>query len=75
MAKFNPPENFSFDRLEEWPAWRQRFSRYRTATKLSKMDKEVQVRIGQLLGLDPDHGPPVSDLWCMGRVKQSMTNT
>nr|XP_023665577.1 uncharacterized protein K02A2.6-like [Paramormyrops kingsleyae] len=43
MAKFNPPDSFNFGRPAEWPSWRQRFSRYRVATKLSKEDKEVQV--------------------------------
>ncbi|CAL9696492.1 unnamed protein product [Knipowitschia caucasica] len=35
MAKFPPPEAFDFSRPEHWPEWRQRFQRYRTATKLS----------------------------------------
>lgn len=43
MAKFNPPSNFSFDKPSEWPEWRQRFMRYRTATKLDKEDGAVQV--------------------------------
>ncbi|KAI2647390.1 Transposon Tf2-8 polyprotein [Labeo rohita] len=43
MSKFNPPESFNFDRPSEWPTWRQRFARFRTATKLSKEDKEVQI--------------------------------
>lgn len=29
--------------LSEWPVWKQRFSRYRLATKLSAEDGEVQV--------------------------------
>ncbi|KAL1249361.1 hypothetical protein QQF64_020366 [Cirrhinus molitorella] len=43
MSKFSPPESFTFDHPSEWPTWRQRFARYRTATKLSKEDKEVQI--------------------------------
>ncbi|KAL3056877.1 hypothetical protein OYC64_007371 [Pagothenia borchgrevinki] len=43
MAKFNPPANFSFDKPTEWPDWRQRFERYRLATKLDKDDGRVQV--------------------------------
>ncbi|KAJ8259412.1 hypothetical protein GJAV_G00168980 [Gymnothorax javanicus] len=43
MAKFNPPENFNFERPGDWPAWRQRFTRYRSAAKLSLEDGEVQV--------------------------------
>ncbi|KAK9519969.1 hypothetical protein VZT92_022659 [Zoarces viviparus] len=43
MAKFNPPMNFSFDKPGEWPEWKQRFVRFRTATKLDKEDGTVQV--------------------------------
>ncbi|KAK0134017.1 hypothetical protein N1851_030423 [Merluccius polli] len=37
MAKFHPPTNFSFDKPAEWPDWKRRFVRFRTATKLKKM--------------------------------------
>lgn len=43
MAKFNPPESFSFDKPTEWPDWKRRFERYRTATELNKKSGEVQV--------------------------------
>ena len=43
MAKFNPPDSFAFDRPNEWGDWKQRFQRYRLATKLNKEDGEVQV--------------------------------
>ncbi|KAL6482004.1 hypothetical protein MHYP_G00100840 [Metynnis hypsauchen] len=43
MAKFNPPSEFKFDRPADWPEWKQRFSRYRLATKLSKDNGEIQV--------------------------------
>lgn len=43
MAKFPPPESFDFSRPEQWPEWRQRFQRYRVATKLNLEDGEVQV--------------------------------
>ncbi|KAK0156229.1 hypothetical protein N1851_000482 [Merluccius polli] len=43
MAKFNPPTNFSFDKPAEWPDWKQRFVRFRSATKLNKEDGAVQV--------------------------------
>lgn len=43
MAKFNPPDSFAFDRPNEWGEWKQRFQRYRIATKLNKGDGEVQV--------------------------------
>ena len=43
MAKFNPPANFPFDKPTEWSDWKQRFERYRLATKLNKDEGEVQV--------------------------------
>lgn len=43
MAKFNPPADFSFDKPTEWPDWKQRFERYRVATKLNKDEGAVQV--------------------------------
>ena len=43
MAKFDPPTNFDFNKPAEWPDWRKRFSRYRTATKLDKESAEIQI--------------------------------
>lgn len=43
MAKFNPPDNFDFCTPSKWPEWRERFMRYRSATKLNKEDGDVQV--------------------------------
>ena len=43
MAKFGPPEPFDFTHPAEWPVWRQRFSRFRVASKLNKETGEVQV--------------------------------
>ena len=43
MAKFAPPQQFDFAQPAEWPTWRQRFSRFRVASKLDKEDGEVQV--------------------------------
>lgn len=43
MAKFNPPSEFKFDRPADWPEWKQRFSRYRLATKLSRDNGDIQV--------------------------------
>lgn len=43
MSKFSPPENFRFDQPAMWPEWRERFGRFRLATKLHKEDGEVQV--------------------------------
>lgn len=35
--------NFDFSHPERWPEWRQRFHRYRIATKLDKEEAEVQI--------------------------------
>jgi len=43
MAKFKPPQNFNFEKPGEWPAWRQRFTRFRSATKLNYEDGDVQI--------------------------------
>lgn len=43
MSKFNAPEAFNFAQPATWPAWIQRFSRFRIATKLNKENSEVQV--------------------------------
>lgn len=43
MAKFHPPESLDFTRPEQWPEWRQRFQRYRLATKLNDESGAVQV--------------------------------
>ena len=40
---FKPPDNFDFSRPEVWPTWRQRFLRYRTASKLATDSFDVQV--------------------------------
>ena len=45
MTKFNPPTNFPLDKPGEWPEWKQRFVRFRTATKLDKEDGPIQVSI------------------------------
>lgn len=38
-------EGFAFDRPNEWADCKQRFQRFRMATKLSKEDREVQVSL------------------------------
>ena len=43
MLKINPPENFEFTKPQLWPEWKQRFTRYRIATKLNKEDDEIQI--------------------------------
>ena len=56
MSKFNPPSNFQFDKPNEWPEWRDRFSCYRLATKLNKDDGEVQVSaLIYVMGNEAEH--------------------
>ncbi|NRA93585.1 MAG: reverse transcriptase family protein [Psychroserpens sp.] len=43
MSKLPVPEEFDFTRPASWPAWKIRFQRYRTATKLDREDGSVQV--------------------------------
>jgi hypothetical protein len=43
MAKLQPPENFDFSSPNKWNNWKQRFSFYRTASKLHKEDEDIQV--------------------------------
>ena len=43
MPKFNPPDSFQFDKPADWPEWKQRFLRFRTATKLDRETPTVQV--------------------------------
>ncbi|XP_043203586.1 uncharacterized protein K02A2.6-like [Amphibalanus amphitrite] len=38
MPGFHPPEDFDFTSPEKWPAWRDRFIRYRLASGLHKED-------------------------------------
>ena len=45
MPKFNPPECFQFDKQADWPGWKQRFLRFRTATKLDGETHAVQVSL------------------------------
>ena len=42
-SKLPPPESLNFDKPTEWPVWKERFNRYRTATKLDKEEGSVQV--------------------------------
>ncbi|RXN04213.1 Retrovirus-related Pol poly from transposon [Labeo rohita] len=56
MAKFSPPESFDFSHPELWPEWKQRFHRFRIATKLDKESGEVQVcTLLYSLGKEAEH--------------------
>lgn len=43
MAKFHTLEPFGFAQPAAWPAWKQRFSHYRIATKLNQEGGDVQI--------------------------------
>lgn len=43
MARFNPPESLNFNNPSEWMDWKDRFSRFRLASKLHEDDESVQV--------------------------------
>ena len=43
MPKFCPPEPLLFDQPSKWPEWKERFERYRIASRLHKDDGDVQV--------------------------------
>ena len=43
MAKLHPPQAFDFTRPVSWPAWLERFQRFRIASKLDEDDECVQV--------------------------------
>ena len=42
-GSFKPPDSFDFTSPDQWPAWRERFKRYRLASALHKEDEEIQV--------------------------------
>ena len=43
MAKVAAPEAFDFSTHASWPAWKQRFLRFRSISKLGDDDEERQV--------------------------------
>ena len=43
MAKFSPPDQFDFSSPESWLSWKQRFTRFRTISKLDTDSEERQV--------------------------------
>lgn len=43
MPGHKPPESFNFRQPSAWPTWKERFARYRLASKLHNDDEDVQV--------------------------------
>ena len=43
ILKLGPPEKLDFAKPQEWPDWKQRFERFRCATKLNKEDEVLQI--------------------------------
>ena len=60
MPKFCPPEPLPFDQPSKWPEWRERFERFRIASKLHKDEGEVQVS---------------TLIYCMGRQAENIFKT
>ena len=55
MPKFNPPDSFQFDKPTNCPEWKQRFLRFRTATKLHRETPTVQVSLlGYAMGCEAE---------------------
>ena len=42
-GSFKPPDGFDFTSPDQWPAWRERFKRYRLASALHKEDEDIQI--------------------------------
>jgi len=38
MFKLDPPEKLNFSKPQEWPNWKQRFDRFRCATRLNQIN-------------------------------------
>ena len=56
MSQFPPPESFDFTKPNTWSDWKQRFSRFRLATKLNKEDNEVQINsLIYAMGQEAEH--------------------
>ena len=53
MAKVSPPDAFDFSTHAAWPAWKQRFLRFRTISKLDTEDEDRQVST-LLYSMGPD---------------------
>ena len=56
MFKLNPPEQLNFANPSEWTDWKERFTRFRMASKLDKEDDE-KVQISTLI-------------YCMGKESE-----
>ena len=68
IMAFKPPDNFDFSTPEQWPAWRQRFLRYRTASELSKKTVEVQTSV-----LIYSMGPTAEEIFNMFDAEEEET--
>ena len=56
MLKLDPPEKLDFAKPHEWPEWKQRFERFRCATKLNKEDEILQINaLIYTMGKEAEH--------------------
>ena len=56
MLKLDPPEKLDFTKPQEWLEWKQRFERFRCATKLSEEDEVLQINaLIYTMGKEAEH--------------------
>ena len=56
MLKLDPPEKLDFAKPQEWLDWKQRFERFRCATKLDKEDEVLQINaLIYTMGKEAEH--------------------
>ena len=56
MAKFHPLEKFDLTQPNRWPEWKQRFERFRVATKLNQESEDVQISsLVYSMGTEAEH--------------------
>ena len=56
MLKLDPPEKLDFSKPQEWPNWKQRFDRFRCATKPNKETEELQINaLIYTMGKEAEH--------------------
>ena len=56
MLKVNPPEKLDFSKPQEWPDWKQRFERFRYATKLNAEGEVLQTNaLIYTMGKEAEH--------------------
>ena len=56
MLKLDPPEKLDSAKPQEWSDWKQRFERFRCATKLNEEDEVLQINaLVYTMGKEAEH--------------------